>query len=139
MPSVHPHSETMHLVERFRRRDFGYMDLALTVDNPTWFTRPFTVNVRYPLLPDNNVPESVCAENEKELVHRKHSDETAGRHGVVDAVDVHPVRSVSGDPLVDGNELIRRRPSGATSYWNHARFGATIRVRNRARGRPAVP
>src|SRR5437870_5801826 len=39
----HPRSEAMHIVERFRRRDFGHMDLALTVDDPKMYTRPFTV------------------------------------------------------------------------------------------------
>ena len=29
----------------------------------------------------------------------------------------HPVISVSGDGPLEGNELMRKRPSGATSYW----------------------
>jgi hypothetical protein len=33
------------------------------------YTRPFTVNVGYRLLPDTDVLESVCAENEKDRIH----------------------------------------------------------------------
>jgi hypothetical protein len=65
----HPRSEAMHIVERFRRRDFGHMDLALTVDDPKMYTRPFTVKVGYRLLPDTDILESVCAENEKDRIH----------------------------------------------------------------------
>jgi hypothetical protein len=65
----HPRSEAMHIVERFRRRDFGHIDLALTVDDPKVYTRPFTVKIGYRLLPDTDILESVCAENEKDRIH----------------------------------------------------------------------
>jgi hypothetical protein len=65
----HPHGESLHIVERFRRRDFGHMDIALTIDDPKMYTRPFTVMVPYRLLPDTDVLESVCAENEKDRIH----------------------------------------------------------------------
>src|SRR5580704_10303449 len=51
----------------------------------------------------------------------------------------HRVISVSGEGLLDGNELTRKRPSGATSYWKPERLGATMRVWNTVRGRPALP
>lgn len=65
----HPRSEKMHIVERFRRRDFGHMDLELTIDDPKMYTRPFTVKTGFRLLPDTDILESVCAENEKDRVH----------------------------------------------------------------------
>jgi hypothetical protein len=65
----HPRGESMHIVERFRRRDFGHMDLALTIDDPKMYTRPFTVKITYRLLPDTDILESVCAENEKDRIH----------------------------------------------------------------------
>jgi hypothetical protein len=67
--SGHPHGESLHIVERFRRRDFGHMDLLLTIDDPKMYTKPFTVKVLYRLLPDTDVLESVCAENEKDRIH----------------------------------------------------------------------
>jgi hypothetical protein len=65
----HPHGESLHIVERFRRRDFGHMDLLLTIDDPKMYTKPFTVKILYRLLPDTDVLESVCAENEKDRIH----------------------------------------------------------------------
>jgi hypothetical protein len=65
----HPHSEDLHLVERFRRRDFGHMDVQLTIEDPQTFTRPFTVNVTWRLLPDTDIGEYFCAENEKDKAH----------------------------------------------------------------------
>jgi hypothetical protein len=65
----HPHSEALHLVERFRRRDFGHMDVEVTVDDPKMYTRTFTIKFTARLLPDTDILESVCAENEKDRVH----------------------------------------------------------------------
>ncbi len=65
----HPHSETMRLQERFRRRDFGHLDVTITVDDPVWYTKPFTVKTTEILLPDSDVLETVCSENEKDGSH----------------------------------------------------------------------
>jgi hypothetical protein len=73
----HPRSEAMHIVERFRRRDFGHMDLALTIDDPKMYTRPFAVTIGYRLLPDTDILESVCAENEKDRIHLDRPDPLA--------------------------------------------------------------
>jgi len=69
--SGHPQSEAMRLQERFHRRDFGHMDVQITVDDPTFYTKPFTVKVTEILLPDSDVLESVCNENEKDRAHLK--------------------------------------------------------------------
>jgi hypothetical protein len=65
----HPHSEHMHLQERFHRRDFGHMDLTVTVDDPELYTKPLSFTVTEVLLPDSDVLETVCNENEKDLAH----------------------------------------------------------------------
>ena len=65
----HPHSEDLHLVERFRRRDFGHMDVQVTLNDPKTFTRPFTVKFTWRLIPDSDVGEYFCAENEKDKAH----------------------------------------------------------------------
>jgi hypothetical protein len=67
--SRHPRSESMHITERFHRRDFGHMDLEMTFEDPKYYTRPFTVKTVLNLLPDTDVPEFVCGENEKDRVH----------------------------------------------------------------------
>ena len=64
----HPHSEALRIQERFRRRDFGHMDLQLTIDDPKMYTRPFTIKVTEVLLPDTDILEYVC-ENETDRAH----------------------------------------------------------------------
>ena len=65
----HPQSEELRLRERFHRRDFGHMDLELTIDDARMYTRPFTVKVTEVLLPDSDVLEFVCTDNEKDRAH----------------------------------------------------------------------
>ncbi len=65
----HPHSEAMHVTERFQRRDFGHMELQITVDDPKTYTRPFTIRLNLNLFPDTDVIETFCAENERDLRH----------------------------------------------------------------------
>jgi hypothetical protein len=65
----HPQSEEMRLTERYRRRDFGHMDIEITVNDPTWYTRPFTVKVTHELQADDDILEYFCNENEKDQVH----------------------------------------------------------------------
>ena len=65
----HPHSEDLRVQERFHRRDFGHIDLGITVEDRKMYTRPITVKVTEVLVPDSDVLESVCNENEKDRVH----------------------------------------------------------------------
>ena len=63
------HSEEMRIEERFRRRDFGHMDLTITITDPKTFTRPITFSVVEELLPDTDLLEHYCVENEKDDAH----------------------------------------------------------------------
>jgi hypothetical protein len=65
----HPRSESMHITERYRRRDFGRMDVEITFDDPKYYTRPFTIKTGLRLIPDSDVIEYVCSENEKDRAH----------------------------------------------------------------------
>ena len=64
----HPHTEALHITERFHRRDFGHMDLDLTIADPKTFTRPFTVKIPKTLVPDTDLLESIC-ENDHSVPH----------------------------------------------------------------------
>jgi hypothetical protein len=64
----HPHTEALHITERFRRRDFGHMDLEMTIDDPKTFTRPFSLKIDKTLVPDTDLFESVC-ENDTSVPH----------------------------------------------------------------------
>ena len=44
-----------HVVERFRRRDFGHMDIEVTIDDPKTSTRPFSFTQPQTLLPDTDL------------------------------------------------------------------------------------
>ena len=35
----HPHSEALHVTERFHRRDFGHLDVEVTIDDPKVYTK----------------------------------------------------------------------------------------------------
>ena len=62
----HPHSEALHVTERFRRTDFGHMQLSITFEDPKAYTKPWTINVAVNLVPDTEMLEYVCLENEKD-------------------------------------------------------------------------
>jgi hypothetical protein len=61
----HPRSEAMRITERYRRRDFGHMDVEVTLDDPKYYTRPFGFKTTLTLVPDSDVLEYVCTENNK--------------------------------------------------------------------------
>jgi len=65
----HGHSEDMRVEERFHRRDYGHLEVAVTITDPKMFTKPFTINFVEELLPDTDVFEHICYENEKDAAH----------------------------------------------------------------------
>ena len=67
----HPQSESARVIERYRRRDFGHMDVEITIDDRTWYTKPFTVKVTHLLQADTDILEYFCNENEKDRQHMK--------------------------------------------------------------------
>jgi len=63
-----PHTEAMRVTERFTRRDFGRLDIKITIDDPKAYTRPWSANAVFDLTPDTELLESIC-ENEKDYEH----------------------------------------------------------------------
>ena len=59
-----PHSEQLRTFERFKRTDFGHMEIEFTFDDPTTFTKPWSATVKFNLLPDTDLLEHHC-DNEK--------------------------------------------------------------------------
>jgi hypothetical protein len=64
----HPQTESTRVTERYRRRDFGHMELQLIVNDPTAYTKPWGATVPLLYVPDEELIESIC-ENEKDLPH----------------------------------------------------------------------
>jgi hypothetical protein len=65
----HPHTEMMHVVERYRRPDLGHLELELTVDDSKTLKKLWIIKRTYILNPNDDVMESVCTENEKDAQH----------------------------------------------------------------------
>jgi hypothetical protein len=64
-----PATDALRLRERFRRLDFGRMEVQLTVDDPKAYTKPWTVTESLQQLPDTDLIEYVCNENERDAIH----------------------------------------------------------------------
>jgi len=64
-----PNTEALHVTERFQRRDFGHMDIQVTVDDAKAYTKPWTVTLPLTLQPDTELLEYVCGENNKDVEH----------------------------------------------------------------------
>ena len=65
-----PLTDAARMTERFRRLDYGTLEIEVTVDDPKAYTRPWTaVKIRQRLLPDDELIEFICAENEKSTRH----------------------------------------------------------------------
>jgi hypothetical protein len=56
-------SDTLKLTERFRRVNFGTLEIQVTVDDLKTFTQPFTFTLQQRLMPDTELIEFVCGEN----------------------------------------------------------------------------
>ena len=61
----HPQTESLRVTERFRRRDFGHLELEMILDDPKVFTKAVSVRIDKVLAADYEPVESVC-ENEKD-------------------------------------------------------------------------
>ena len=57
-----PHSEELHVIERYRRPDFGHLDVEITLEDPKAFTKPHTFKRGFILLPNWEIHEYVCNE-----------------------------------------------------------------------------
>ncbi len=64
-----PHSEQLRVTERYRRRNFGVIDLETTINDPGAYAKPWTVKYELWLLPDTELIEYVCTENNKDVEH----------------------------------------------------------------------
>ena len=65
----HPHTESLRMTERYRRRDFGHMELQVTLEDPKVYAKPWTITIPMELVVDLEMLEFVCTENEKDSEH----------------------------------------------------------------------
>jgi hypothetical protein len=65
----YPHTEMMHVVERYTRSDLGHLELEMVVEDPGAFKKPWSVKRAANLDPTDEIMENICVENEKDLRH----------------------------------------------------------------------
>jgi hypothetical protein len=61
-----PMSDAAKMTERFRRPNFGTMEIELTIDDPKTYTKPFTVTLSESLEADTELVDEFCLEGEKD-------------------------------------------------------------------------
>jgi len=66
-----PYTESLKMTERFRRPNFGTLEIDITIDDPKAYTKPFTVRVNHHLMVDQEMIEFICNENERSTDHIK--------------------------------------------------------------------
>ena len=64
-----PYSDALKMTERFRRPNFGSLEIDITIDDPKAYTKPFTVRVNQRIMVDEEMIEFICNENEQSTKH----------------------------------------------------------------------
>jgi len=64
-----PTTEALHVTERYRRKNFGTLEIQITIDDPKAYTKPWTVTEEVRLVLNTDLLEFICNENNRDLVH----------------------------------------------------------------------
>jgi hypothetical protein len=66
---LHPHTDKLHVVDRYRRTDLGHLEIESTVEDPETLLKPFTVKRVADFAPDQEIHEFICNENNQDVEH----------------------------------------------------------------------
>jgi len=64
-----PLTDAARVTERFRRVNYGTLEIELTVDDPKAYTKPWTIKVTQIIAPDTELLDYICLENERDVGH----------------------------------------------------------------------
>ncbi len=64
-----PLTEQATMTERYTRPSYGTLRIDVTIDDPKAYTKPFTVRLTQKIVPDGELIEFICAENERSTAH----------------------------------------------------------------------
>jgi len=64
-----PLTNAAHVTERFRRPNYGKLEIEITVNDPKAYTKPWTVTTEQDLKVDTDLLDAICLENEKDVPH----------------------------------------------------------------------
>jgi len=65
----HPHTEALHIAERFTRTNEATLHYEVTIDDPQAYTKPWTTSYTIPWASGAELLEYICQENNKDLPH----------------------------------------------------------------------
>ena len=65
---AHPHSDQLHIIERYHRPDLGHLEIEITVNDPGVLAKPWTQK-RIADLAHEEIFEFICAENNRDVQH----------------------------------------------------------------------
>jgi hypothetical protein len=66
---AHPHTDKLHITERYRRPDLGHMEVEITVEDSGVLANPWTYKRTSELAPKEEIREFMCNENNSDLEH----------------------------------------------------------------------
>jgi len=64
-----PITESARMTERFRRTNFGNLEIEITIDDRKAYTAPWNVKLHQLLVPDTDLLDYYCNDNEKDNAH----------------------------------------------------------------------
>ena len=64
-----PLTDAARITERFRRVNYGTLEIELTIDDPKAYTKPWTTKVTQVIAADTELLDYICRENEKDVAH----------------------------------------------------------------------
>jgi hypothetical protein len=64
-----PLTDAAVVTERYRRTNFGNLEIEVTVDDPKAYTKPWTITIKHSILLDTDLIEFFCNENNKDVPH----------------------------------------------------------------------
>jgi hypothetical protein len=64
-----PLTSAARMTERFRRPNYGTLQIELTVDDPKAYTKPWSIQLKQSILLDSDLLDYICLENEKDAAH----------------------------------------------------------------------
>jgi hypothetical protein len=64
-----PMTSAAKVTERFRRPNYGSLEIEVTVNDPKAYTKPWTVELKEAIQVDTELADEICLENEKSVQH----------------------------------------------------------------------
>jgi hypothetical protein len=64
-----PLTDAARITERFRRVNYGTLEIQMTVDDPKAYTKPWTIYVTQIIVLNTELLDFICLENERDVAH----------------------------------------------------------------------